>query len=78
MAPSLVLFLFAYATVGTWVTTSMFGQRLMQLTYAALRSEGDFRFALLRTRENSGKLFSKAAPATSLLIVVRDQLNPNS
>ncbi|KAK9916830.1 hypothetical protein WJX75_007512 [Coccomyxa subellipsoidea] len=53
VAPSLVLFLFVYAAVGTWLTTSVFGKRLMQLQYMVLQKEGDLRFDLVRTRENS-------------------------
>ncbi len=54
VAPSLVFFLFIYAVVGTWLTTSVFGKRLMQLQYLVLQKEGDLRFDLVRTRENSG------------------------
>ncbi|EIE26584.1 ATP-binding cassette transporter [Coccomyxa subellipsoidea C-169] len=53
VAPSLVFFLFIYAVVGTWLTTSVFGKRLMQLQYLVLQKEGDLRFDLVRTRENS-------------------------
>lgn len=54
MAPSLVLFLLAYATIGTWLTTAVFGKRLMQLQFTQLQKEGDLRFDLVRARENSG------------------------
>ena len=54
VAPNLVLFLFAYTAIGTWLTTSVFGRQLMQLTYTVLQREGDLRFNLVRTRENSG------------------------
>lgn len=54
VAPSLVFFLFVYAVLGTWLTTSVFGKRLMQLQYLLLQKEGDLRFDLVRTRENSG------------------------
>ncbi len=36
------------------MTTSVFGKRLMQLQYLLLQKEGDLRFDLVRTRENSG------------------------
>ena len=55
VAPNLVLFLFLYTAIGTWLTTSFFGKRLMQLTFTVLKKEGDLRFNLVRTRENSGK-----------------------
>ena len=54
VAPNLVLFLFAYTAIGTWLTASAFGKRLMQLSYTLLQKEGDLRFNLVRTRENSG------------------------
>jgi ABC-type uncharacterized transport system fused permease/ATPase subunit len=54
VAPSLVFFLFIYAFIGTWLTTAVFGKRLMQLQYIQLQKEGDLRFDLVRTRENSG------------------------
>lgn len=49
------MFLFIYTAVGTWLTTSVFGKKLMQLTYTVLKKEGDLRFNLVRTRENSGE-----------------------
>lgn len=39
MAPSLVFFLLAYATIGTWLTTAVFGKRLMQLQFSQLQKE---------------------------------------
>ena len=54
ISPRLVLFLFLYTIVGTWLTTSAFGKRLMQLEFRVLQKAGDLRFSLLRTRENSG------------------------
>ena len=55
VAPSLVLFLLVYAAVGTVLTTTVFGKRLMQLQFLQLQKEGDLRFDLVRTRENSGE-----------------------
>ena len=57
VAPNLVLFLFAYTAMGTFLTTSVFGKKLMQLTYIILQREGDLRFNLVRTRENAGAIF---------------------
>ena len=54
MAPSLVFFLLVYAAIGTWLTTAVFGKRLMQLQFLQLQKEGDLRFDLVRARENSG------------------------
>ena len=56
VAPSLVLFLLVYAALGTIFTTTIFGKRLVQLQYMTLQKEGDLRFDLVRTRENSGAL----------------------
>lgn len=49
----LVLFLLIYATVGTWVTIVLFGKVLVGLNFYQLRREADFRFSLVRVRENA-------------------------
>jgi len=59
VAPRLLYFLVAYAAVGTWLTTSIFGRRLMLLSFQVLRSEGDLRFDLVRVRENAGALLAR-------------------
>ena len=55
ISPKLVLFLLGYTLLGTWLTTSAFGKRLMQLEYSLLARSGDLRFGLVRTRENAGE-----------------------
>ena len=55
VTPKLVWFLFLYAGVGTWITTSAFGKRLMQLHFTTVQREGDLRFDMVRTRENAGQ-----------------------
>jgi len=49
----LVYFLVGYATLGTVVTTAVFGRPLVGLNFRQLRREADFRFALIRIRENA-------------------------
>ena len=49
----LVLFLLVYAVVGTLVTTLFFGKALIGLNYFQLQREGDFRYRLVRVRENA-------------------------
>ncbi len=49
----LVYFLVFYATAGTLITIFVFGQRLMNLNFHQLRREADFRFGLVRVRENA-------------------------
>ena len=49
----LVYFLILYAVTGTLVTIFVFGSRLMQLNFHQLRREADFRFSLVRVRENA-------------------------
>ncbi|NTV68565.1 MAG: ABC transporter ATP-binding protein/permease [Azonexaceae bacterium] len=49
----LVYFLVFYATAGTLVTIFVFGNRLMNLNFHQLRREADFRFSLVRIRENA-------------------------
>jgi putative ATP-binding cassette transporter len=50
---SLVCFLIIYAVVGTLVTTVLFGRPLIGLNFLQLKKEADFRFGLIRVRENA-------------------------
>ena len=63
VTPKLVWFLFLYAGVGTYMTTSAFGKRLMQLHFATVQREGDLRFSMVRTRENAGTLTALSGAA---------------
>ena len=49
----LVLFLVLYAIAGTAVTFLVFGKPLIALNFQQLRREADFRFSLVRVRENA-------------------------
>jgi vitamin B12/bleomycin/antimicrobial peptide transport system ATP-binding/permease protein len=49
----LVCFLILYAAVVTLVTTFLFGRVLIGLNYLQLKKEADFRFGLVRVRENA-------------------------
>jgi putative ATP-binding cassette transporter len=53
IAPELVYFLVGYALVGTFFVVFVFGRRLMILNFNQLRREADFRFGLVRVRENA-------------------------
>ena len=54
IAPSiLIIFLLAYAALGTLVTIGVFGRKLVSINYEQLRKEANFRFGLVRIRENS-------------------------
>ncbi|CAM9431018.1 unnamed protein product, partial [Chrysoparadoxa australica] len=50
--PQLFVAIIAYAAFGTVVTTSI-GQQLVPLNFAQLQKEADFRYSLIRVRENS-------------------------
>lgn len=50
---SLVFILSAYATIGTLITFFVFGRPLVKLNFFQLRREADFRFSLVRVRENA-------------------------
>ena len=50
--PQLFIAIFLFATVGTVLTVCV-GRVLIRLNYEALRKEADFRFSLVRVRENS-------------------------
>ena len=49
---SLVVFLVIYAIVGTGITTLVFGRVLTKLNFLQIKREADFRFGLIRVREN--------------------------
>ena len=49
----LVIFLVLYALIGTVVTTVIFGKPLVRLNFEQLKREADFRFSLVRIRENA-------------------------
>ncbi|MBC7969970.1 MAG: ABC transporter ATP-binding protein/permease [Verrucomicrobia bacterium] len=49
----LVVFLLLYAIVGTLVTTVVFGKPLVRLNFEQLKKEANFRFSLVRIRENA-------------------------
>lgn len=49
----LVLFLLLYAAAGTLITFALFGKPLIGLNFHQLRREADFRFSLVRARENA-------------------------
>jgi vitamin B12/bleomycin/antimicrobial peptide transport system ATP-binding/permease protein len=49
----LILFLVLYALVGTLATVGIFGKKLVQLNFDQLKKEANFRFGLVRVRENA-------------------------
>ncbi len=50
---TLVLFLLVYATFGTLIASFVFGRSLVALNFFQLKREADFRFSLVRVRENA-------------------------
>jgi vitamin B12/bleomycin/antimicrobial peptide transport system ATP-binding/permease protein len=53
LSHTLVWTLVLYATAGTIFTTVVFGRPLVALNFFQLRNEADFRFSLIRVRENA-------------------------
>jgi putative ATP-binding cassette transporter len=49
----LVLFLVVYATTGTLITFGVFGGRMIAFNFRQLQREADYRFGLIRIRENA-------------------------
>jgi vitamin B12/bleomycin/antimicrobial peptide transport system ATP-binding/permease protein len=49
----LIGFLILYALIGTLTTVGIFGKPLMRLNFEQLKKEADFRFSLVRVRENA-------------------------
>jgi putative ATP-binding cassette transporter len=52
IAPELVYFLGLYSAIGTVVTVYGFGKHLMSLKFQALQKEANFRYSLVRVRDN--------------------------
>ena len=50
--PQLFIAIFAFASIGT-ILTICIGKKLISLNYEGLQKEADFRFALVRIRENA-------------------------
>ena len=48
----LVIFILAYAFLGSLITVGVFGNKLVKINFEQLRKEADFRFGLVRVREN--------------------------
>ncbi|MES1186412.1 MAG: ABC transporter ATP-binding protein/permease [Myxococcales bacterium] len=53
VSKTLVWLLVLYAALGTLLTFGVFGKPLIQLNFQQLRREADFRFGLIRARENA-------------------------
>jgi putative ATP-binding cassette transporter len=53
ISKNLVGFLVLYALLGTLVTVLVFGQPLVRLNFEQLKREANFRFSLVRIRENA-------------------------
>lgn len=53
ISPLLIYVLCGYSVVSTAFTASVFGRRLIGLNYGQLQREADFRFGLVRLRENA-------------------------
>ncbi|MCO5567819.1 hypothetical protein L7F22_021515 [Adiantum nelumboides] len=53
ISPQLVFFLFCYSVLGTYFTVRFFGAKAMQLKFQGLQMEADFRYSLVRIRDNA-------------------------
>lgn len=49
----LVIFILIYAVIGTLITVGVFGKALVRLNFEQLKREANFRFGLVRIRENA-------------------------
>jgi ABC-type uncharacterized transport system fused permease/ATPase subunit len=52
-SPILMLVLIIYAVGGTLITTLVFGRKLVAINFKQLKREADFRFGLIRVRDNA-------------------------
>ena len=53
ISPKACLFLILYAAFGTFVTLKVFGMPLTKIARSCLQEEADFRYSLVRVRENA-------------------------
>lgn len=53
ISPFLVYFLIGYSIVCVYISLRVFGRKLMMLRFESLQKEADFRYALVRVRENA-------------------------
>ncbi|MCC5622449.1 ABC transporter ATP-binding protein/permease [Nostoc sp. CHAB 5715] len=53
ISPILMITLLAYAVVGTLITTLVFGRALVGINLEQLKREADFRYGLVRIRDNA-------------------------
>lgn len=53
ISQQLVVFLLIYSIMGTLIVTGVFGKKLVTLNFGQLQKEANFRFGLVRVRENS-------------------------
>jgi putative ATP-binding cassette transporter len=53
ISPNLMIFLVIYAGTGTLITTGIFGKKLVKIIFEQNKKEADFRFGLVRLRENA-------------------------
>ncbi|BAY81686.1 ATP-binding protein of ABC transporter [Calothrix parasitica NIES-267] len=52
-SPTLMFVLIVYAVGGTLVTTLVFGRKLVAINFEQLKQEANFRFGLIRVRDNA-------------------------
>ncbi|MBD2210278.1 ABC transporter ATP-binding protein/permease [Calothrix sp. FACHB-156] len=53
ISPTLMIFLIIYAGTGTLISIGFFGKRLVHINVEQQKKEGNFRFGLVRLRENA-------------------------
>ena len=66
ISPNLVFLLVGYSLFGTLVATGFFGRKLVRIRFDQLKKEANFRFSLVRVRENSESIaFYQGEPQES-------------
>lgn len=69
ISSNLIYFLVGYSALSSWFTAAVFGKPLIGLNFLQLQREADFRFGLVRVRENSEPIafYDGEVSETSLL-----------
>ena len=69
ISPTLMVVLVIYVGSGTLITTALFGRKLVELNLKNLEKEANFRFSLVRLRENAESItfYRGEAPESNLV-----------
>jgi putative ATP-binding cassette transporter len=79
ISPTLIIFLVIYAVTCTLIAIGFFGKKIVQINFEQQKKEGNFRFGLVRLRENAESVafYRGEAQETNLLKFLFNQVFKN-